>query len=199
MPSHKTVGRKAVAQRRQGQSIKGEKGDGSMKRKISVSLGVWVILAISTCAFAYMKQGEEEVLQGLEAAHVKVERLKAEIEQDGLFASTLQSDAELKLRLAGIKVLSEEQWLENPDSPYLYLFVDAFKHSEGYVYRIQISLREPVMIIRKRMKASATTLRIRDELGITANLSEIREEAQDLVDEFIKAWQSVNRKKGEKK
>jgi hypothetical protein len=199
MPSHKTVGRKAVAQGRQGQSIKGEKGDGSMKRKISVSLGVWVILAISTCAFAYMKQGEEEVLQGLEAAHVKVERLKAEIEQDGLFASTLQSDAELKLRLAGIKVLSEEQWLENPDSPYLYLFVDAFKHSEGYVYRIQISLREPVMIIRKRMKASATTLRIRDELGITANLSEIREEAQDLVDEFIKAWQSVNRKKGEKK
>jgi hypothetical protein len=199
MPSHKTVGRKAVAQRRQRQSIKGEKGDGSMKRKISVSLGVWVILAISTCAFAYMKQGEEEVLQGLEAAHVKVERLKAEIEQDGLFASTLQSDAELKLRLAGIKVLSEEQWLENPDSPYLYLFVDAFKHSEGYVYRIQISLREPVMIIRKRMKASATTLRIRDELGITANLSEIREEAQDVVDEFIKAWQSVNRKKGEKK
>ena len=170
-----------------------------MKRKISVSLGVWVILAISTFAFAYMKQGEEEVLQGLEAVHVKVERLKAEIEQDGLFASTLQSDVELKLRLAGIKVLSEEQWLENPDSPYLYLFVDAFKHSEGYVYRIQISLREPVMIIRKRMKACATTLRIRDELGITANLSEIREEAQDLVDEFIKAWQSVNRKKGEKK
>jgi hypothetical protein len=199
MPSHKTVGRKAVAQRRQRQSIKGEKGDGSMKRKISVSLGVWVILAISTCAFAYMKQGEEEVLQGLEAVRVKVERLKAEIEQDGLFASTLQSDVELKLRLAGIKVLSEEQSLENPDSPYLYLFVDAFKHSEGYVYRIQISLREPVMIIRKRMKASATTLRIRDELGITANLSEIREEAQDVVDEFIKAWQSVNRKKGEKK
>jgi hypothetical protein len=199
MPSHKTVGRKAVAQRRQRQSIKGEKGDGSMKRKISVSLGVWVILAISTCAFAYMKQGEEEVLQGLEAVRVKVERLKAEIEQDGLFASTLQSDVELKLRLAGIKVLSEEQSLENPDSPYLYLFVDAFKHSEGYVYRIQISLREPVMIIRKRMKAIATTLRIRDELGITANLSEIREEAQDLVDEFIKAWQSVNRKKGEKK
>ncbi len=55
------------------------------------------------------------------------------------------------------------------------------------------------MIIRKRMKACATTLRIRDELGITANLSEIREEAQDLVDEFIKAWQSVNRKKVEKK
>jgi hypothetical protein len=188
-----------MAERRQGQSIKGEKGGGSMKRRISVSLGVWVILAISTCAFAYMKQGEEEVLQGLEAVYVKVERLKAEMEQDGLFASTLQTDVELKLRLAGIKVLSEEQWLENPDSPYLYLCVDAFKYSEGYVYRIQVSLREPVMVLRKRTKTIATTLRIRDELGITADLSEIREEAQDLVDEFIKAWQNANRKKAEKR
>jgi hypothetical protein len=170
-----------------------------MKRTISVSLGVWVILAISTCAFAYMKQGEEEVLQGLKAVYVKVERLKAEMEQDGLFASTLQTDLELKLRLAGIKVLSEEQSLQNPDSPYVYLFVDAFKHSEGYVYRIQIGLREPVLIIRNRMNAVATTLRIRDELGITADLSEIRDEAQDLVDEFIKAWQNANRKKAGKR
>jgi hypothetical protein len=199
VPSQKAVGRKAVAQRRQGQSTKGEKGDGKMKRTISVSLGVWVILAISTCAFAYMKQGEEEVLQGLKAVYVKVERLKAEMEQDGLFASTLQTDLELKLRLAGIKVLSEEQSLQNPDSPYVYLFVDAFKHSEGYVYRIQIGLREPVLIIRNRMNAVATTLRIRDELGITADLSEIRDEAQDLVDEFIKAWQNANRKKAGKR
>jgi len=170
-----------------------------MKRLISVSLGVWVILAISTGALAQIKQGEEEVLQGLEALHVKVERLRAEVEQDGLFGSTLRSDAELKLRLAGIKVLSEEQWLKNPDSPFLYLFVDVFKHSEGYIYRIQISLREPVTIIRKRTKTTATTLRIRDELGITPYLSEIREEVQDLMDEFIKAWQAANRKKAEKR
>ena len=170
-----------------------------MRARISVSLGVWVILALSTCAFGYTVRGEEEVLQGLEAVHVKVERLRAEIEQDGLFGSILQSDAELKLRLAGLKVLSEEQWLKNPGSPYLYLFVDVFKHSEGYIYRIQISLRESVMIIRKGTKTIATTLRIRDELGVTAYLSEIREEAQDLLDQFIEAWQIANKKKAEKK
>jgi hypothetical protein len=170
-----------------------------MKARISVSLGVWVILALSTCAFGHITQGEEGVLQGLEAVYVKVERLKAEIEQDGLFGSLLQSDAELKLRLAGLKVLSEEQWLKNPDSPYLYVFVDVFKHSEGYIYRIQISLRESVMILRKSTKTIATTLRIRDELGVTAYLSEIREEAQDLLDEFIEAWQTANKKKTEKK
>jgi len=166
-----------------------------MKKGIWLLLGVWMSLVVSTGADAYITHGEEEVLSGLETVCIKVERLKAEIEADGLFTSTLQSDVELKLRLAGIKVLSEEQCRENPNFPYLYLFVDAFKHSEGYVYRVQLSLREPVTVIRKGTKTMATTLRIRDELGITPHLSEIRDEAQDLVDEFIKAWQTVNRKK----
>ena len=170
-----------------------------MKRLIGVSLGVCVMVAVSTCGFAFIKQGEEDVLQDLAAVTVKVERLRAEIEQDGLFASTLQSDAEMKLRLAGIKVLSEEEVSGKPDAPYLYLFVDAFKHSEGYIYRIQVSLREPVMVLRTRTTMHATTLRIRDELGITPYLSEIRGEAQDLVDEFIKAWQTACRKKTEKR
>jgi hypothetical protein len=179
--------------------MNGENGGGGMKRLRSVSLGVCVMAAISTSGFAYITQGEEEVLRGLAAVTVKVERLRAEIEQDGLFASTLQDDVEMKLRLAGIKVLSEEQCLENPDCPHFYLFVDAFKHSEGYIYRIQVSLREPVTVTRTRTKIIATTMRIRDELGITPYLSEIRGEAQDLVDEFIKAWESANRKKTEKR
>jgi len=170
-----------------------------MKRLIGMSLGVCVMVAVSTCGFAFIKQGEEDVLRDLAAVSVKVERLRAEIEQDGLFASTLQSDVEMKLRLSGIKVLSEEQAVESPDCPHLYLFVDAFKHSEGYIYRIQLSLREPVMVLRTHTKMFATTLRIRDELGITPYLSEIRGEAQDLVDEFIKAWQTANRKKTDKR
>jgi hypothetical protein len=59
-------------------------------------------------------------------------------------------------------------------------------------------LREPVTVLRTRTKIIATTMRIRDELGITPYLSEIRGEAQDLVDEFIKAWETANRKKTEK-
>jgi hypothetical protein len=176
-----------------------ENGGGGMKRLVSVSLGVGLMVAIATSGFAYITQGEEEILRGLTAVTVKVERLRAEIEQDGLFASTLENDVELKLRLAGINVLSEEEGNAKPDTPRFYLFVDAFKHSEGYIYRIQVSLRESVMVLRTRTKIIATTMRIRDELGITPYLSEIRGEAQDLVDEFIRAWQTANRKKTEKR
>jgi len=102
---------------------------------------------------------------------------------------------ELRLRMGGVKVLSEEEAEKNPDAPCLYLYVDALKCSLGYVYKIRLSLMEPVKLVRNNAKVSATVLRIPDELGITSNLSEIRDAAGEFVDEFVKAWKAVNPKK----
>jgi hypothetical protein len=150
------------------------------------------MLAISGLSFGQARDENKEVLQGLDKVHVVVERLRAEIEQDGLFASTLQKDMDLKLTLAGIKVLSEEEYLKMPCVADLYLHVDALKYAQGYIYRIQLSLLEPVMVLRKRIQATGTTFRIHDELGMTEHLSEVREEARDLLDKFIEMWQVVN-------
>ena len=166
-----------------------------MKRLISFSVFCMGMLAIAGLAFGQARDENKEVLRGLDKVHVAVERLKAEIEQDGLFTSTLQTDMEMKLALAGIKVLSEEECQQIPCVADLYLYVDAFKQANGYIYRIQLSLREPVMILRKHMRATATTFRMHDELGMTEDLSEIREEARDLLDKFIEVWQAVNPKK----
>ena len=65
--------------------------------------------------------------------------------------------------------------------------MDALKCSLGYVYKIRLSLMEPVKLVRN-IKVSATVMRIPDELGITSNLSDIRDAAGDFVDEFVKAW-----------
>jgi hypothetical protein len=167
---------------------------GGMKRLISVSVVAWVTLGISTCAFALLRGEQRAILQGLEGVRVVVERLKPEIERDGLFGSTLQTDVELNLRMAGIKVLSEEEWLKTPGAPYLYLKVNAFQCARGYVYNIDLTLEEEVTPVRKRLKVSATTSKIGDQLGIASSLSDIRGEARDLVDEFIKAWQEANMK-----
>ncbi|MEW6669229.1 MAG: hypothetical protein AB1512_28790 [Thermodesulfobacteriota bacterium] len=167
-----------------------------MKRFMSFSLFCVGILAIGGLAHGQARDEEKEVLRGLDKVHVVVERLRAEIEQDGLFTSTLQTDMELKLALAGIKVLSEEECLRFPCVVDLYLHVDAFKQARGYTYRIQLSLMEPVVVLRKHMRATGTTFRMHDELGMTEYLSEIREEARDLLDKFIEIWQAVNSKKG---
>jgi hypothetical protein len=166
-----------------------------MKKRIVVSAVVLMILTISTHAMAHLSAADRELLRGLDGFRLAVDRIRPDVERDGLFRSTLREDMELRLRMGGIKVLSEEEAEKNPDAPCLYLYVDALKCSLGYVYKIRLSLMEPVKLVRNHAKVSATVLRIPDELGITSNLSEIRDAAGDLVEEFVKAWKAVNPKK----
>lgn len=165
-----------------------------MKRIISVSMALWWILSIFSYAFAQIKEEEREVLRGLEGVRVLVDRLKPEIERDGLYIDTLQGDVEVKLRIAGIKVLSEEEWLQAPGAPYLFLVVDALKHKKGYIFRIELSLREMVTSLRADGKNFATTLTVPHEFGKTSYLSDIRDQVNDLADEFVQAWQEANPK-----
>ena len=83
-------------------------------------LVVAVILVITcTCAFALVDEEQRQVLRGLEGVHVVIKRLKPEIEMDGLYRSTLETDVELTLRMAGIKVLTEEESLQTSGVPDL--------------------------------------------------------------------------------
>jgi len=163
-----------------------------MKKQILVVLLMWAILPAFFLAGAHMRMGQPEVLKGLEAIRLEVERIKPEIERDGLFRDTLYSDMELKLRLAGIKVLSEEQAEQSPETPALYLNVDALKCSFGYVYNIGLYLIEPANLVRRPMKAPAMFLRIPEQLGIASRLSEVREAAGDILEEFVRIWKESN-------
>lgn len=166
-----------------------------MKKRMVVSAVLLGILTISTHAMAHLNAADRELLRGLDGFRLAVDRIRPDIERDGLFRSTLQEDMELRLRMGGVKILSEEEAEKKPDAPCLYLHVDALKCSLGYVYKIRLSLMEPVKLVRNNVKIAATVLRIPDELGITSNLSEIRDAAGDSVDEFVKEWKAANPKK----
>ena len=166
-----------------------------MKNRIVVSAVLFAILTLSTHAMAHLSAADRELLRGLDGFRLVVDRIRPDVERDGLFRSTLREDMELRLHMGGVKVLSEEEAEKKPDAPCLYLYVDALKCSLGYVYKIRLSLMEPVKLVRNNVKVPATVLSIPDELGITSNLSEIRDAAGDFVDEFVKAWKSVNPKK----
>jgi hypothetical protein len=171
------------------------KGIGHMNKLVAVAAIVSGILAHSIHAQALLSAADLDLLRGVDGFRLAVERIKPEIERDGLFRSTLLTDMELRLRMAGIKVLSEEEAKAKPDAPRLHLYVDALKCSLGYAYRIRLSLIESVKLTRNNMKVAASVFGIPDELGITAHLSEIRDAAGDFVEEFIKAWELANSKK----
>lgn len=161
-----------------------------------MKLSKWVLAALLSAiaampAAAHMRIGQPEVLKGLTAVRLEVERVKPEIERDGLFSDTLLEDMELRMRIAGMRLAPAD---ENADTPVLYLNVDAMKCSFGYVYNIGLYLIEPATPARRQGAVRAITLRIPEQLGITERLSGVREAAADILDEFVKAWKKANAK-----
>jgi hypothetical protein len=170
-----------------------------MVRRICFLIVLLATLPTVTSAFAQSREEQAEVLRGLEGVYVVVGRIKPEIERDGLYGSMLQDDAEFMLRTAGVKVLSEEEWLSAPGNPYLNLNVDAFKYCDGYVYKIGLRIVEKVHPVREPTLIEATTLSMRDDLGITPSLSAIREQTRDLLEKFTEVWRTANPKQAQKK
>jgi hypothetical protein len=163
-------------------------------RKLGMVSIVFLLIAtaLSTGAYGQVDEAQKEVLRGLVNLYVVVERLKPEIERDGLYGSTIQSDAEMKLKMAGLQVLPREDVAA--EIPCLVLQVNGLKCSGGYIYDTRVSLREPVVVLRKRTRIQGTTLRIRAQFGFTHRLADLREEARQAIDDFIKAWQEANPK-----
>ncbi len=167
-------------------------------QRIGLILGVVFTLVIlnSFVLAQYLDHRRRAVLRGLQGCHVIVENLEPEIERDGLTREQLQTDMELKLRMAGIKVLSREE----QGAPVFYLNVTAMeifaKHgaSLGYIYNISVSLQERVQLMRNGDIMRRATWEKPGFLGITTNLTDIRQGAKDMVDYFINDYLAANPK-----
>ena len=73
----------------------------------------------------------------------------------------------------------------------LSLRVTTMKRRFGYIYRVELFLVEPVVLIRNKIQREAKVLEIPVGWGI-GRLSDIREKAGDTVNEFIRAWEAAN-------
>lgn len=152
------------------------------------------LVAISV-AFAEMPDRAKETLRGLPGVAVVIEPLHANAEQDGLTQRLLQEDVERRLRAAGIRVLSREEWQHTPGSPYLYVNVAALKKNYGlYAYAIEVCLNQLVTLIRNHhIHEFAETWETR-EVGTVGEdqLLTIRESVKAHVDAFIRDYFAVN-------
>ena len=137
-------------------------------------------------------------LRGIHALRVVVEDLSSAVEQAGLHRTDIQTDVELKLRLAGIKVLPEDA---QPLSPYLYVNANVHANvilgqydSGRHSYAVDCELHQYVILARDESIRTMAATWIVGFAG-TSNLQQIRDSIKDLVDEFINDYLSVNPKK----
>jgi hypothetical protein len=133
-------------------------------------------------------------LRGLPGMAVIVEALTPEVERTGLTRNQLQTDVELRLRQAGIRVLTSEERFAVVGKPYLSVRVTILLYGERLViYHIKVELVQYASLETGEVAFAAATWDTA-RLGTLdiSNLSYGRDRVIDEVDEFINAYLSVN-------
>ena len=135
-------------------------------------------------------------LKGISGVRVLVEGFNESAKSAGFDARTFQTDMELKLRLAGIKVLTKKEWLAAPGSPYLNLNLKPLSPKERepiFPFAIDLVLRQDISLVRDPINAviSGATWSI-DGIGY-GSIPYIRDSVKHYMDRFINAWLSENK------
>ena len=156
-------------------------------------------LALQSPLFAINGKSNRATLRGLSGVGVLVEQLAPEIEREGLIKNQLQIEVELKLKMAGIKVLTKEECLKTPGEPYLYVNVNvniAKTESDIYPYSIDVLLMQKVSLLRDPKQTTYAVTWSTGGVGSIEKsiLSQLRGSVEEMVDIFIKTYLSENPK-----
>ena len=142
---------------------------------------------------------KRDTLRGLTELSVLVEYLPDEIERDGLNRDQLKHDIELRLRGAGLRVLTTAETAKAPGAPYLYLMVYAVTSPSINLqgYGVVLVLKQLVQLSRfPATELFATTWdgpALPSVLG-PPKAGEIRSRIFDAVERFLIDYQAVNQK-----
>ena len=167
-----------------------------MRLRVLILLGVtWYWPTAGLCFTA----DKRDTLRGLNEISVLVEYLPDDVEREGLNREHLQRDIEVRLRQAGLHVLTISELANSPGAPYLYVAVYPITTPSGNfnAYAVTLTLKQLVQLSRHpATELFATTWEGPmhfGSLGDTRVLG-IRSRILDAVGRFIVDYRDVNSK-----
>jgi hypothetical protein len=149
-------------------------------------------LVVSHPLLAGGNKYEVATLKGIKALNVLVEDLPDGARTLGLTREMIQTDVELKVRLAGILVVSDEERAKLPGSPALYVNIIVSDNSRAA--HVEISLEQSVSLERNGQSVVAATTWSTGVLETNPTAQGLRNSTKDHVDQFVNDWLSVNPK-----
>jgi hypothetical protein len=168
-----------------------------MKSKALTAMAVLVVRLLLLPGVSHALTDQQKALVGLKGVYVWVSGIKPEVERLGLTKDQIRIDVELKLRKAGVRVLTKEERFETPGAPSLEVdFANALSPDNPIVAcSILVSLQEQVTLDRDFRTYGAIW-----QVGfvrpiLKKNIREIRGDVGDLVDEFVNDYLAANPKK----
>jgi hypothetical protein len=165
---------------------------------LSVVLLIFVSgLVQNGLVFALDDEYARSSLRDLKGVYILIEHLTPDVERDGLSKDQLQADVELRLRQAGIKVLTRGESLKTLGLPEFYVNVTALKSKDGAMYVVSVNAEfdQLVTLVRNRnIKVQGTTWSVGGitTTGVPSLNKDARDMVGDVVDEFIDAYRAAN-------
>ena len=142
---------------------------------------------------------KRDTLRGLSEISVLVEYLPDDVEREGLNREHLQRDIEVRLRQAGLHVLTITEVANSPGAPYLYIAVYPITSpSVNFnAYAVALTLKQLVQLSRQpTTELFATTWEGPMHFGSLsdAKVLGIRNKIFDALGRFIVDYRDVNSK-----
>ena len=118
-----------------------------MRRSLLAVLVLMLCWPVQGSAFTADKR---DTLRGLTELSVLIEYLPDEIEREGVNREQLKHEIELRLRDAGLRVLTTAETAKAPGAPYLYLIVYAVTSPSVSLhgYGVALLLKQLVQLSR---------------------------------------------------
>ena len=142
---------------------------------------------------------KRDTLRGLKEISVLVEYLPDDVEREGLSREHLQRDIELRLRQAGLHVLTLTELANSPGAPYLYVAVYPITGPSPSLnaYAVALTLKQLVQLSRNpTTELFTTTWEGPMQLSSLSDhkVLDIRTRVFDAVGRFIIDYRDVNSK-----
>lgn len=157
--------------------------------------------AVGDSAVSAATPWQKESLRGVAGVQVVIGTMEPNMERIGLTEQLLQTDVELRLRKAGVPVLSQAERLQLPDVTWLHVQVtgmevrtDPSEPPVGYMFGIEVSFRQSVFLARDFSPFTGAATWESGAIGKfpDANPRFIRDAVGDYVDKFINDYLAVN-------
>jgi hypothetical protein len=154
-------------------------------------------LNLASSGFAQDDADTRPTLRGFSGVYVVVEPLSPQIEKEGLTTDQLQKETEAKIRTAGVKVLSKEEFLKTPGKPYLYVNTSISilrTQITRYIFYIRLEFNQEVSLMKAPGTIVPAATWSTGGWGIDFSLENIRDILKNQVDKFIDAYLAMNPK-----
>jgi hypothetical protein len=165
-------------------------------------LTVLILLSLTLCwptVGSTFTADKRDTLRGLREISVLIEYLPDDVEREGLSREHLQRDIEVRLRQAGLRVLTISEIAKSPGAPYLYVAVYPITGPSVDLdaYAIGLTLKQLVQLSRNpTTELFATTWEgpAPPSSLIARRVLDIRSRILEAVGRFIIDYEAVNPK-----